>query len=345
MIVQCWLDGSDRNGCLRESRRSGRIKPRCGASLLEMLIVIGILGLLVQMILPAVEMSREQARRLACSNNLRQLSVAVLNFESISGRLPPGSVVKTDEESEKTVAHPFHVSILPHLEDSAKYATYDTSRSWNDQTLASLEVLNSPIPSYQCPSDKTRYMLSSDNDDSNSVLFKEAKGNYGVNWGSKHFTDQYDDEFFDGQDAEFESAKDRQRAPFDKNFGARLAQLTDGTTRTLMLMELVQAPSELHQLVDRRARIWNHTPGTYQITTRFPPNSRKMVSDQSKCVHRPSLKIPCFRMDYAAQMRLSSRSWHLGGVNTIRCDGSQHFVVDDIDERIWRQLSIRNDGQ
>jgi hypothetical protein len=238
------------------------------------------------------------------------------------------------------------VFTLPYLEEGAKFSLYDQKLSWNFQPVQILEQLRSPLPTWQCPSDTTRFMFQTSSDPTNSSSFRDAKGSYGVNWGTLNYGDQFDDQFFTGSSAAFSPLKDKRRAPFDENYGAKLRQIRDGTTKTLAMMELIQAPSEFGQTVDRRARIWNHIEGTYQITTQFTPNHAQTSSDRSACADRPLEKLPCENAPGGGgALYLTSRSRHPGGVIVILCDSSVQFITDGVDQRVWKSYSTEDGGE
>ena len=154
--------------------------------------------------------------------------------------------------------------------------------------------------------------------------FVEYKGSYGVSWGEGTFYDPV------------------KPAAFYLEYGARIRDISDGTSKTLAMMEMLQAPAEKGDPVDRRGRIWNDDSGCYQIMTRTLPNTEE--PDVSRCVDRPELGMPCTagggQNDY-----LASRSRHPGGVQVLLCDGSTHFIDDEIALEIWRALSSRAGGE
>jgi hypothetical protein len=110
-----------------------------------------------------------------------------------------------------------------------------------------------------------------------------------------------------------------------------------------MLMEMIQAPSQAGQPIDRRARIWNATGGTYQISTRVTPNSQD--DDVSVCADRPEAGLPCTNSSTESTYSLASRSKHPAGVAVAMCDGSVRFVADTIDLPTWKAASSINQGE
>ena len=122
-----------------------RIQDRCAFTLVELLISITIIGTLVGLLFPAVQVARESARRLQCSNNLRQLGLATQAFEAANGHLPPPKLGGQFENRGSTL-----VVLLPYLEESSAYQDYDLESAVD--AGANLEVTSRTIGTYLCPS-------------------------------------------------------------------------------------------------------------------------------------------------------------------------------------------------
>lgn len=343
-------------------------RPAGGFTLVELLVVIAIIGILVALLLPAVQAAREAARRSSCTNNLKQLGLAHLNYESAMGRLAPGNTWRekaADTDPGPRFA-PNVVFLMPYLEEGARFSLFDKDLDWDDQPVAILEGLGTPLPTYQCPSDESRRMTSTTGGGgSTSAQFNDAKGNYGVNWGSLFGWDQLDDRLFQSVPANasmsdvmdspgsVDKAPGSRRAPFSYNYGAKLGQVSDGTSNTLLMMEIVQAPTA-QGAVDRRGRIWNHLPGSYQVTAYLPPNGvttpypgqdQNVEGDRGQCANQPELDLPCSPTGQERLMHMAARSRHTGGVIVSMCDGSVHFLPDDIDHPTYQRLAVKDDGE
>jgi prepilin-type N-terminal cleavage/methylation domain-containing protein len=123
-------------------------KSRCGFTLVELLVVIAIIGVLVALLLPAIQAAREAARRSQCMNNMRQLGLAALNYESSKGTLPPSHTRIPD--------HFVFAFIAPYFEQGALFAKYNFEKNWNDDNPATspstnLKLSRIEIPTLHCP--------------------------------------------------------------------------------------------------------------------------------------------------------------------------------------------------
>jgi prepilin-type N-terminal cleavage/methylation domain-containing protein len=289
-----------------------------GFTLVELLVVIAIIATLIGLLLPAVQSAREAARRSSCSNNQKQLGLAMHNYHTAKGRLPPGRQSFVTSTSG-TQWSPTVAFLLPFIEERGRADLYDFKKNWDAQ----IAVVGQVIPAYQCPSDTSQVM------DQSQSASGDRKGNYGQNFGQNT----------NGKPFLVGNGK----APFAGKYGAKFAEITDGTSKTLMLMEMIQAPSAAGQVVDRRARIWNPSGGTYQVFTKETPNSK--ANDVSTCADRPEVGLPCTNITAEADYTLVSRSKHVGGATVACCDGSVRFVTEDVDLAAWQAASSINLGE
>src|SRR5437773_408931 len=115
-------------------------------TLLELLVVIAIIGLLVALLLPAVQAAREAARKMKCGNNLRQFGVALHNYESVHSTLPPGVIVSSDGAT--TYANGL-VMLFPYFEQAGLAGLYNSEQPWY---VHSAVVAQTVVPLFSCPS-------------------------------------------------------------------------------------------------------------------------------------------------------------------------------------------------
>jgi prepilin-type N-terminal cleavage/methylation domain-containing protein len=134
-------------------------------TLVELLVVIAIIGILVALLLPAIQAAREAARRSQCSNNLKQMTQAALNFENSKKELPPVYVASNDRDwlpptavaSPKRYMHGMHIFLLPYMERQATFDLYDFAVDWVD--MKNKQATEIDIPEFVCPSAPPRIGL------------------------------------------------------------------------------------------------------------------------------------------------------------------------------------------
>jgi prepilin-type N-terminal cleavage/methylation domain-containing protein len=313
-----------------ESRNSwkpfGTQDRRPGFTLVELLVVIAIIGILIALLLPAVQAAREAARRSQCTNNLKQWGLGALNYESAVRSLPFG-VQYADAAHPASRRQPFAPALWPFMEQQPLASKYDFNQPFHE--APNIQLLRNAIPFYSCPSDRGGAMW---NPPSEKGLYVRCRGNYVTNWGNTTF------------DQRNNSAEDRfLGAPFAANKIFRIADITDGLSNTLLMSETVVANDDLF---DFRGDILNDDGVAGQFMTVNTPNSRSVDRTPCDATNGPA---PCLYMDgfhsgegggYSA-----ARSKHPGGVNSLKGDGSVTFFSDSIDLAVWRALGSTRGGE
>ena len=342
---------------------------RRGFTLVELLVVIAIIGVLVALLLPAVQAAREASRRSTCQNKIRQLALAVQNYESARKTFPtymkmPDKVNPTGQEG---IA--FYIQILPFIEGSALAAKFDPKVEPRKQLK---NVFSQPEPTLQCPSDEpvqVPYALGFDATNSGTGdTAQDYKGNYGLNWGNSRWEqeapvwDLVTQANVAGQPGPFEKPVEVAGKQISKFVAIR--EITDGTSNTMLMMEMLQAPTggPPDSLIDRRARLWIPAASTVQISTLLLPNSAPCGGgggggrgdsgtvvdpktgcgpDLASCIDQPEIGLPCSRGNTAAAFTMASRSRHPGGVSVSMCDASVRMVTEGVDLQVYRAISTR----
>jgi prepilin-type N-terminal cleavage/methylation domain-containing protein/prepilin-type processing-associated H-X9-DG protein len=331
-----------------------------GFTLIELLVVIAIIGVLIALLLPAVQAAREAARRAQCVNNLKQIGIALHNYHSATGAFPPGYVSAVDRtildacdqdaENASSVdlgsGWAWGSMILPHMEQQPLYNSINFSLSvgFRANDTSSTTFLNC----YICPSDNTNKtvvpVLADPPDPANpggftgsNVVDNVARGNYVGMFGL----------------GEICAASGANGAPnvgsignslgvFYRNSQTTFADVTDGTSQTIAVGE------RSHNLsyVTWTARSINGWLGKTSFleggTDRFDPSPEECwtqvlgpvgLEDGLRTPNDPEAHVE----DYWSR--------HPGGVNFLFADGSVHFLKDTIHPIPWRALATRASGE
>jgi prepilin-type N-terminal cleavage/methylation domain-containing protein/prepilin-type processing-associated H-X9-DG protein len=303
-----------------------------GFTLIELLVVIAIIAVLIALLLPAVQAAREAARRAQCLNNMKQLGIALHNYQSTHDQFPIGvyRVPSTGLNLANGYKAVFVVAILPFIEQGNLFASYNMNLLFNaaDNATTRLTV----IQAYQCPSDVPQIFNQAS---AGTFVPMDAKGSYGLNWGTNTYWDQG---LGNGAAA----------APFYMGYGAKFAAITDGTSNTMAMLEMRQAPSPNGNppAIDRRARLWNDDSMNYQVSAHMPPNSA--VPDLGVCVNDLTQALPCTVDTNSADSLtwyMGARSRHPGGINTLFCDGSVRYIKNTIALNVFQSLATMNRGE
>ena len=342
-------------------RSAGLSQNRPGFTLVELLVVIAIIGVLISVLLPAVQQAREAARRIQCTNHLRQLGLATANYESTHGVLPPAGMVDFSilEDSALPRDRKFQCRtgtmlswvtvLLPFLDQSAVFEQIDFDRSAIDQPT---EVFASVPPTLLCPSGQARdrYLVDADLTGERRL----AKGNYAAFVGPYHIDehDQYPGALV--------------------GRGQKLIKITDGLSNTVVFSEVRTRAVEsdqrgawsvcwagstllsmdLHFNTDFKTG-FRFVPAPITKGKGMIPNNQGPVFDPIyKCedqANAQALCMPCITHNpspYQAGSYLSAapRSNHPGGVNAAFGDGRVMFMTNDIDEELMAFLICSIDG-
>jgi prepilin-type N-terminal cleavage/methylation domain-containing protein len=302
--------------------------PLHGFTLVELLVVITIIGVLVALLLPAVQAAREAARRMQCTNNLKQWGLAMANYESCNLRFPygtirgaavlAGSTTTSDGSAGANGAYrrqTFVVSLWPFLEQQDLYARYNFNYSFYASVNAPLVKIQ--VPTYFCPSDRRGFFMGT-----------LSRGNYVVNWGYCDFA---------GTVTAPDGTNAKAIGPFGQNRQSKPADIHDGLSNTMFMGEVIQYIDDAGN--DFRGDFFNDDYGAAQFMSYYTPNSG--VNTQKYCVSTPDL-APCTTN---TPYYISARSRHAKGVNTVFGDGSVHFISDSINLNVWRALSSMDNGE
>jgi prepilin-type N-terminal cleavage/methylation domain-containing protein/prepilin-type processing-associated H-X9-DG protein len=322
--------------------RGGQAPGKGGFTLVELLVVIAIIGVLVALLLPAVQAAREAARRSQCNNNARQIALGMQNHVAALQTFPIGAGGCANLQGmgyswQETSAF---LAILPYLEAGITEARYDYNYRIYDGNNP--QVTATHISVYNCPSDDSadRYLLLGGN-------IKRARSNYALNFG----TSTWIPSGFPWYPAVFNCKAPADLLETDGPFKLQATkspkQFTDGTSRTALAAEIIAGKVDAGDCVagspcDHRGTwAWGYM-GMSLYTHRNTPNTP--IGDAnapSHCINTPPY-LPC---DLTASLESkyenhhsAARSFHSGGVNVAFADGHVTFVSDDVDLSIWRAV-------
>jgi prepilin-type N-terminal cleavage/methylation domain-containing protein/prepilin-type processing-associated H-X9-DG protein len=317
------------------------MKRRLGFTLIELLVVIAIIGVLIALLLPAVQQAREAGRRAQCTNNFKQIGLALQNYHDVAKTLPPGVINRNDVAAGPYGRPPrttYIVHLLPYLEESDTYnlcnfegLPISPGLTWfgNNPT-----VTRKIVGAFYCPSDGQGGLTK------NCGL--TASGD-----PAPHFLSNYM-AFFSGPNVSFIDTRDsRYMTAFGLNRGAKYKDIVDGLSQTMIWGEYLTGTDH-----DYRGFIWSDKSGGSQIWAFLTPNSPlpdvmspntppPPLATKPWCYNAPEMGLPC-RNGVSEAMGLAaldhtaaSRSRHAGGVNVMRADGSIGFVSNSVDARVW----------
>ena len=327
-------------------------RPRHGFTLVELLVVIAIIGVLVALLLPAIQAAREAARRNQCSNNLKQLGLGILNYESARKKLPPSANVDlTVSATGNNGSWGVHGRILDYLEQSNLKNLVNVESAWDTQ-----QAINGvKIDIFQCPSDSKSLEIR----DPGSGMPLLYPLNYGFNMGTWFIFNPQTLATGDGA--------------FFPNSHLPLAQFSDGTSNTLLCAEVKawtpytrnggSPPEEAPDTAQEAATIvasgpdvkdtghteWpdgrvHHTGFTATLTPNtfvsFTRNGQIVDADYNSWQEgkNGNAGSPTYAI-------VTSRSFHPGQVQVGLVDGSVQGINDGIDLVIWRALATRSGSE
>ncbi|MFO0959602.1 MAG: DUF1559 domain-containing protein [Isosphaeraceae bacterium] len=315
---------------------------RAGFTLIELLVVIAIIGVLIALLLPAVQQAREAARRIQCTNNLKQLGLALHNYESSQGCFPMGRHTPIGLGSGSAFSP--HTRILGQMENQSIFNTVNFMIGWDSPSNSTATA--SSLSSFLCPSDAQ-----------SRVPAGWAGINYRVNEGTSVAM-----WYGETDTSKVNTAVLPPNGPFFANYVCRMSDLVDGTSNTAAMSEHVKGDFNNSVATEMADTFWPQTyPADadeavaqcrsiqvtniayqrvsdvgapwiygYHSTTSYwhsgPPNSRS-------CMFPPS------------RIMTTANSMHPGGVNVMLADGSVKFVKSSVDVAAWRALGTRNGNE
>jgi hypothetical protein len=341
-------------------------------------VVIAIIGVLIAILLPAVQAAREAARRMQCSNKMKQLGIAVHNYHDVHSMFAPGgfrpnSGMSADMRVFRAV---WGVSLLPFLEQSSAYALYDPVTHLGGSSTTNVKLSMMRMDIYECPSDQgigtSDSTYTDDASSGTNDRFKRYQSSYravaGTNadvtngiccwwddngWNSiphfrgiMHVVSSYRNPS--------DSSDPRDAMKLTESF----ASVTDGTSNTAIFVERhsVKNPRVGNEALDvRRNTFWASVPRN-NIYTASPRTATFLGTDFSKCISTINVGTTTVASCDIHNCARNAGSYHSGGMNVTLCDASVRFVSVTIDVGggtsggqpilgVWGRLCAIQDGE
>lgn len=318
-----------------------------GFTLVELLVVIAIIGVLVGLLLPAVQSARESSRRTRCSNNFKQLSLGCLNFVDVFKALP-ASFVDNDNVLNGSVASGSNVTglgwgtlILPFIEESTTYDRINLAvggtTHWQSAGATVLDLARKPLPTFECPSNRDAGKVNT-----SSVRGGFAKSNYAPNagTGASQYSYLYNNAW---------PYTPGVMNAFPKPAAMPLEKITDGLTSTILLAE--KSTTAETGSAGNCGGVACTNLGAIWIGART--NSWGSSVGWNTGVEQTYVES-YGGADSIYDINRSSQSWgadwynsspHSGGMNASLCDGSVRWISENIPTNTYGLMRRKDDGQ
>jgi prepilin-type N-terminal cleavage/methylation domain-containing protein/prepilin-type processing-associated H-X9-DG protein len=303
--------------------RSLRTRSNCLTShqaftLVELLVVIAIIGVLVALLLPAVQAARESARRTQCINHLKQWGLAMHNYHDTLLQLPAGA--------QSAPRRTYVMFLWPFIEQGNLDLKNDYTQPFFLPPCSIPNTMDGlcgvKLKLYNCPTDQS-------GTDQTRDYYARVRGNYMINWGNTKY----------GVGSTIGTA------PFSHENGSRttplltrLKNITDGTANTLMMSEYLKGKVKTD--TDWRGDIHNDD-GVFKFMTLSTPNSSTLdVVNRATPDNDPRMPVTTSGTQFNA-----ARSRHPAGVNAVMCDGSVRFVTNSVNLTTWQAWGTMDGGE
>ena len=326
-----------------------------GFTLVELLVVIAIIGILVALLLPAIQAAREAARRAQCMSNMRQLGVGLLTYESNKKSLPPGGVTEGPLGSQSKAG--WSIYILPQVEEQALYDQYNFKIT--NESAANSVVCQANVKVFDCPSDEDTDI----NDTPGSGPGSGSLYNRGTYRGNAGLNTSDNSTYWDSSAEQKGQRYAKERGPLPGigplyldppantlkltkwcvESPVKIKDITDGTVNTVMLGEkahFVRPSTTIASASEdsrRRRTFWAYTYTSYQRSVTFL-QTRTIINDYTRCME----------IGGDSNDNVCKRGWgslHPGGFNVTMCDGSVQFISESIDVFMYGSLSTIANGE
>lgn len=314
-------------------------------TLVELLVVIAIIGVLIGLLLPAVQSAREAARRISCSNNLKQIGLGLLNSYDTNDRFPSG-FLRTESYSTSTFGGPgwgWGAMALPYLEETPLFDQLQAeSRSLsNDADI--VQLTQTSIAGYLCPSCPASSAPLNEALVSSATAPAFALSTYKGVFGDRNTQFNYSDDscpLYAGSCINGGNGMFSAGAAGNRRSGVRLGQVTDGTSKTTLVGEVPYGPNGTRNssgsIISYRGSVWAGV---------ITPSARSNVATLQtlRGVTGSGSPNPAYRHNGTNSNAFGSH--HVDGAGFVMVDGSVQFLSDSVDGLVLNRLAARNDGE
>ena len=319
------------------SSRSKRSNPHA-FTLVELLVVIAIIGILIALLLPAVQAAREAARRIQCTNHLKQIGLALHGYCTTNGCFPPAYATLIGGGGQQGEPDPLtrdtgpgwawaaHILEYIEMESLAKTIDFDLP-CWHDRNTSAVKTT---IDVFRCPSATNSETLVDIKNESRQTLATFGRSCYVVSAGCEepwvHTLDNY---------------KGIADGPFYRNSATKIRDIRDGTSNTVFA-------GEHHPVLSEKTWVgvipgaWTCPGDQYAISPCEPAGTLVNIHSGPCSVQSPPIIHPPNGMYYAPCQMYAE---HPGGCNVLMGDGSVHFVSEMINQLTWAALSSMAKGE
>lgn len=310
-------------------------------TLVELLVVIAIIGILIALLLPAIQAARESARKTQCINNTKQIALACQNYHDAHRVLPPGYGILPEKHYGTGAAQgevpnqPYSewswlAYLYPYIEEKA--AADAINWKWNPGSAGNgyppgnLAVMTTKVPVYQCPSDvsvQTNFNEGQACAAGGHSALGHARASYAGNFGQGQL-----------------EAANKIQGVFRYNKSLKLSRITDGTSKTLLTAEII--PGGICSI---RGTV-GYDEGPVFMQDHLPNDLTPDLVRWCDSTDKSQGYSPCIGSITKLNMVLhTSRSLHPGGVVVGLCDGSTNFLREDVSLQTWRALGTPTGGE
>jgi len=301
-----------------------------GFTLVELLVVIAIIGILIALLLPAVQAAREAARRMQCTNHLKQIGLALHNYHTAQGAFPPGGVSRPGGTTTESGGFSYLVMILPYLEQNQVYEDVEINIGHDHATNEWLR--RTPVNTYFCPTrGPTGYDAATDDWPPPVQGIQDDVwyfGHYIATMGAKG-ENEYDGTTYPIEEP-LTAGGFTPTGILTRDSGTRISRIYDGSSNTTMVGE--------HSWKSNQYRPWSAGIGN-------SGNGQHATMLKNVCYPMHSIGYDDCQDDTTVCNDVSFGSLHPGGANFLFGDGSIHFLSENIELKIFKAIATKDSGE